>query len=96
MGPYKLQIVIEWSNYQHISKVIWTFEDLNPKGTYVSIVNSGFQGTTTELMTQISDSTKGFTFLLARLKAWLEHKIQLNLSLDAFPNGKYPENRINC
>jgi hypothetical protein len=54
----------------------------------LTIVNSGFQGSTSELMAQISDSTKGFTFLLAGLKAWLEHGIQLNLSLDAFPGGK--------
>lgn len=82
------KIVVEWGNYQHMSKIIWTFEDLGNKGTYATIVNNGFQGSTSELMAQISDSTKGFTFLLAGLKAWLEHGIQLNLSLDAFPNGK--------
>jgi uncharacterized protein YndB with AHSA1/START domain len=82
------KIVVEWGNYQHMSKIVWTFEDLGNKGTYLTIVNSGFQGSTSELMAQISDSTKGFTFLLAGLKAWLEHGIQLNLSLDAFPSGK--------
>jgi len=82
------KIVVEWGNYQHMSKIVWTFEDLGNKGTYVTIVNSGFQGSTSELIAQISDSTKGFTFLLAGLKAWLEHGIQLNLTLDAFPSGK--------
>jgi uncharacterized protein YndB with AHSA1/START domain len=81
-------IVIEWGNYQHMSTVEWTFESLENNGTYVSIVNSRFQGSSAELMTQVSDSTKGFTFLLAGLKAYLEHGIQLNLVTDAFPGGK--------
>jgi uncharacterized protein YndB with AHSA1/START domain len=78
-------IVIEWGNYQNMSTVEWHFKSLGEKGTYVSIVNSGFQGSTAELISQVSDSTKGFTFLLAGLKAFLEHGIQLNLTADAFP-----------
>jgi uncharacterized protein YndB with AHSA1/START domain len=78
-------IVVEWGNYQNMSTVEWTFKSLGEKGTYVSIVNSGFQGGTDELFAQVMDSTKGFTFLLAGLKAYLEHGVQLNLSADAFP-----------
>ena len=80
------RIVIEWGNYQNMSTVEWTFRTIAGKGTYVNIVNSGFQGNTAELIAQVSDSTKGFTFVLAGLKAWLEHNIQLNLVADAFPN----------
>ncbi len=79
-------IVIEWGNNQQISTVEWTFKDLGDKGTYVSIVNSGFQGNSNELIEKISDSTKGFTFVLAGLKALLEHGIRLNLVADAFVN----------
>ncbi|MDF2939388.1 MAG: hypothetical protein K0R66_30 [Gammaproteobacteria bacterium] len=78
-------IVVEWGNYQNMSTVEWTFKSLGEKGTYVSIVNSGFQGSTDELSAQVMDSTKGFTFLLAGLKAYLEHGVRLNLSADAFP-----------
>jgi uncharacterized protein YndB with AHSA1/START domain len=82
-------IVVEWSNYQNMSTVEWTFKSLGEKGTYVSIVNSGFQGNTDELFAQVMDSTKGFTFLLAGLKAYMEYGVQLNLSADAFPRELY-------
>jgi uncharacterized protein YndB with AHSA1/START domain len=81
------KIVIQWGNYQEMSTVEWTFDSM-VEGTYVSIVNSGFCSNTTELIAQVSDSTKGFTFLLAGLKALLEHNIQLNLVADAFPSKK--------
>jgi uncharacterized protein YndB with AHSA1/START domain len=82
------RIVIDWGNYQNMTTVEWTFESLGDQETYVSIVNSGFQGNQDELIAQIGDSTKGFTFLLAGLKAFLEHSIQLNLVADAFPKGR--------
>lgn len=81
------KIVIEWGNYQNMTTVEWTFQSLE-QGTYVSIVNSGFQGSLSELITQVSDSAKGFTFLLSGAKAFLEHGLQLNLTADAFPVGK--------
>ena len=34
---------------------------------------------------QIRDTTEGFTLVLAGLKAFLEHNIQLNLVADRFP-----------
>jgi uncharacterized protein YndB with AHSA1/START domain len=80
------KILIQWGNYEHMSMVEWTFTSMAEKGTYVTIVNSGFQGNSSELIAQVSDSTKGFTFVLAGLKALLEHGIQLNLVADAFPD----------
>lgn len=79
------KIVIEWGNNPRKSTVTWTFKHLDEKGTYVEINNNGFSGDTDELVAQVKDSTKGFTFLLAGLKAYLEHGIQLNLVADAFP-----------
>lgn len=38
-------------------------------------------------MRYVADSTQGFTLLLAGLKAWLEHGVQLNLTLDRYPKG---------
>ncbi|MCD6048518.1 MAG: hypothetical protein K0S08_2165 [Gammaproteobacteria bacterium] len=78
-------IIVEWGDHPYMSTVEWSFTSLGEKGTYVSITNSGFHGSQAELIAQVSDSTKGFTFLLAGLKAWLEHGIQLNLVVDAFP-----------
>jgi uncharacterized protein YndB with AHSA1/START domain len=79
-------ILIEWGNGPSLSTVEWTFKSFGDQATYVNIVNNGFQGDQAALIAQISDSTKGFTFLLAGLKAWLEHGIQLNLTADAFPS----------
>lgn len=79
------RIVIEWGGDENLSTVEWTFKSLDKEKTYVSIVNSGFKGNPSELIAQVSDSTKGFTFVLAGLKALLEHGIQLNLVADAFP-----------
>lgn len=82
------KILIQWGNYQSMTNVEWMFTEIPGKGTYVEITNSGFQGSPAELIAQVGDSTKGFTFLLAGLKAFLEHGIQLNLTADAFPGGK--------
>jgi uncharacterized protein YndB with AHSA1/START domain len=79
------KIVIEWGNSDEISTVEWTFKNLGEIGTFVSIVNTGFQGETEKIIPQIRDSTEGFTLVLAGLKAYLEHNIELNLILDRFP-----------
>ena len=65
------KIVVEWGNYQSVSTIEWTFKNIPNEGTYVSIVNRGFQGNEAERIAQVCDSTKGFTFLLAGLKAYL-------------------------
>ena len=44
-----------------------------------------FQGSRDEIINQVRDSTGGFTIVIAGLKAWLEHNIQLNLVEDKFP-----------
>ena len=79
------KIVVEWGNYDEISTVEWTFKNLGEAGTFVSIVNNGFQGETEKIISQIRDSTEGFTLVLAGLKAYLEHNIELNLISDRFP-----------
>ena len=80
------KIVIEWGSAEEATIVEWVFKSLD-KGTFVSIVNSGFQGDTDKLIAQVRDSTEGFTLVLAGLKALLEHNIRLNLVGDRFPEG---------
>lgn len=80
-------IVIEWGNNDERTTVEWKFKPLNSNSTFVSIVNSGFTGDTEQLISQIRDSTEGFTMVLAGLKAYLEQGIQLNLIADRFPKG---------
>lgn len=79
-------IKIEWGNYDELSSVTWTFREISPESTFVSIKNEGFKGDTDKILSQIRDSTEGFTLVLAGLKAYLEHNIQLNLVGDRFPN----------
>ncbi|TGD59748.1 SRPBCC family protein [Flavobacterium humi] len=78
-------ISIEWGNYQETTTVEWTFKPISENETFVSIVNSGIKGNAAEIIAQVRDSTEGFTLVLAGLKAYLEHGIQLNLVGDRFP-----------
>ena len=51
------------------------------------MTNRGFPGDEEETLQNALDSTEGFAFVLAGLKALLEHNIQLNLVPDRFPDG---------
>jgi uncharacterized protein YndB with AHSA1/START domain len=72
------RIVIDWPGYGGATTVEWTF---------VEVTEAGFTGTADELVKQVTDSTQGFSLMLAGLKAWLEHEVQLNLVADRYPKG---------
>ena len=55
--------------------------------TFVSITETGFTGNGDELVSQVADSTQGFSLVLAGAKAFLEHNIRLNLVADRYPKG---------
>jgi uncharacterized protein YndB with AHSA1/START domain len=79
------RILIEWSDPP--TTVEWIFTPLAADRTFVSITNFDFQGDTDTQINEAIQSTEGFTIVLAGLKAWLEHGIQLNLVGDRFPQG---------
>jgi uncharacterized protein YndB with AHSA1/START domain len=81
------RIVIEWPGYSGPTTVEWIFTPLEEDKTFVSISETGFLGSGDELVKQVTDSTQGFTLVLAGLKAFLEHNIQLNLVADRYPKG---------
>ena len=81
------RIVIEWPGYSGLTSVEWTFAPQKDGTTFVSITESGFTGNGDELVKQVTDSTQGFTLVLAGLKALLEHNIKLNLVPDRYPKG---------
>ena len=81
------RILIEWGNYGSMTDVEWVFEPYQGGNTYVTITNSGFKGDGDKVMSDALDSMGGFTWVLAGLKALLEHKIELNAIADAFPEG---------
>jgi len=73
---------IEWGEGSNLSSVEWTFKAIEENKTFVTITNSGLQGQGDILINAIRDSTGGFTIVLAGLKAFLEHGIELNLIKD--------------
>jgi uncharacterized protein YndB with AHSA1/START domain len=88
------RIVIEWDGYSGRTTVEWKFAPQPDDATFVSITESGWTGDADELVKYVTDSTGGFTWTLAGLKALLEHNIRLNLVADRFPKGPqepYPD-----
>ena len=85
------RIKIEWSSRDESNDppttVEWTFESHGPDSTFVNVTESGFRGTDDEIVAAALGSTGGFTWVLAGLKALLEHDIELNLVADRFPAG---------
>lgn len=81
------RIVIEWPGYSGLTTVEWTFAPQEDGTTFVSITEAGFTGNGDELVQQVTDSTQGFSLVLAGLKALLEHDVVLNLVPDRYPEG---------
>ena len=81
------RILIEWGNYGSTSAVEWVFTPYENNSTYVTITNSGFEGEGDKVVRDALDSKGGFTWVLAGLKALLEHDLELNAIADAFPKG---------
>jgi len=79
------KISIEWFTTNPPTTVDFDFKTLSDGSTFVTIKHYGFDKTGDELLEVIKDSTGGFTIVLAGLKAFLEHNINLNLILDKFP-----------
>jgi uncharacterized protein YndB with AHSA1/START domain len=81
------RIVIDWGNDGSMTQVEWVFTPYENNTTYVTITNSGFTGDGDKVVKDALDSKGGFTWVLAGLKALLEHDIELNAIADAFPKG---------
>ena len=81
------RILVEWSADDSASTIEWTFTARDDGTTFVSITNSDFSGEADEVVKQAIDGTEGFAFVLAGLKALLEHNVRLNLVPDRFPSG---------
>jgi uncharacterized protein YndB with AHSA1/START domain len=80
------RILLEWSAGKPTS-VEWRLEPKGEDRTFVTVRNWGFHGDPDQVVAQAMDSTGGFSFVLAALKAFLEHGIELNLVLDHNPAG---------
>ena len=81
------RIVAEWPYNGFSTTIEWIFTPYATDATYVSVTNSGFGGDGDKIVNDALESKGGFTWVLAGLKAFLEHGIELNLIADAFPKG---------
>jgi uncharacterized protein YndB with AHSA1/START domain len=81
------RIAIEWPGYRNPTTVEWLFAPQQDGTTFVSITETGFTGDADELVKQVTDSTQGFSLVLAGVKALLEHDVRLNLVADRYPKG---------
>jgi uncharacterized protein YndB with AHSA1/START domain len=81
------RIVIDWGNRGEMTTVVWVFDAYESDKTYVTVTNSGFRGDGDKVVSDALDSKGGFTWVLAGLKALLEHNINLNVIADAYPKG---------
>jgi uncharacterized protein YndB with AHSA1/START domain len=81
------RIVIEWPGSSGPTTVEWKFAPQKDGTTFVSIAEVGFTGDGDALVKQVTDSTQGFSLVLAGLKALLEHDVRLNLVADRYPKG---------
>jgi len=81
------RVVIEWPGDGGPATVEWIFKPQQNGTTFVSITSSGFTGDGDELVKQATDSTQGFSLVLAGVKALLEHNVKLNLVADRYPKG---------
>ena len=81
------RVAVEWPGYTGPTTVEWTFQAIPDGTTFVRVQESGWEGDADKLMRYVADLTQGFTLLMAGMKAWLEHGIQLNLTFDRYPKG---------
>lgn len=77
------RILIEWDDPP--CPVEWRFVARPDGTTLVTVANWGFHGDDDSVVAQALDAKGGFTYLLAGLKAFLEHGVRLNLVADHFP-----------
>lgn len=84
------RVRMDWNGPERPTWVEWTFEPRGEGATFVTVANGGFHGPADEAVAQALGSTGGFSFVLAGLKAFLEHGIVLGLVEDHAPDGLVP------
>lgn len=81
------RIVTEWEGASGPTTVEYRFVAQPDGCTWVEIAERGFRSAGAALVQEVADSTQGFTLVLAGLKAWCEHGLQLHLVWDRYPAG---------
>ena len=81
------RILFEWEGPTGPTTVEWTIERRGESATLVVVRNWGFDGEADAVVAAALDSAGGFSFVLAALKAYLEHGIELRLVEDHAPDA---------
>ena len=81
------RILIDWGDEAEATRVEWRFEQRDGGSCFVTVRNWGFSGDADQVVAQALDSTGGFNLVLAGLKAWLEHGVELRLVEDHAPDS---------
>jgi len=81
------RILMDWGGPDDPTSVEWTFEPRGEDRTFLAVKNWGFTGDPDKVIAAALDSTGGFSFVLAGLKAFLEHGIELNIVADHSPDS---------
>jgi uncharacterized protein YndB with AHSA1/START domain len=81
------RILVEWNGPKNPSLVEWTFEARDRNHTFVVVKNWRFEGDLDKVVSEAINSTGGFSLVLAGLKAFLEHGIELNVVVDHDPDA---------
>ena len=82
------RILIEWDpdSLEEI-ECEWRFFSGEDDTTLVRITETGYKGSGDEIVARAIDSHVGFAFVLAALKALLEHDVELTIVADSHPEG---------
>jgi uncharacterized protein YndB with AHSA1/START domain len=81
------RLLVEWDGPDRPTSVEWTFDPRGENETFVTVRNWGFHGDAEEVVAAALDATGGFSFVLAGLKAFLEHGLELELVADHAPDA---------
>ena len=70
-------IVIEWEGLDGRStQVTWLFKESDNGDTILTIEESGFEGSSEEIVARVVDSTCGFNQVIVAAKALVEHDVR--------------------
>jgi len=81
------RIVFDWAHGAEPTTVEIRFIPWQDDTTYVSVTETGLTGTADEMVAYAADATGGYSFVLAAVKALLEHHIELAVVGDHLPAG---------
>ena len=77
------KIVIEWEGPDgHPTQVVWSFDETDDGDTILAIEESGFVGSSEDIVERVVDSTCGFNQVIVAAKALVEHGVELNVVAD--------------